>query len=299
MTKIDRWLVATVFVFVLSFAGHVNAADSANIVYLDVPAGRVVIELRPDLAPNTVARFKELVKRGFYNGLTFHRVIDGFMAQGGDPKGDGTGGSGQKLKAEFSQAHHVRGTVSMARASDPDSADSQFFICYASSPNLDGQYTIFGQVTSGMEFIDALKKGDPARSGTVSNPDRIIRARVVDVQEDKDKEARFQTAAQDYRAQAVKPQLPEDARRFKVQAEGAVRDKDFIGAAVLYDQALGIAPWWPEGHFNRALVLAGTDEFSDAIVEMKRYLTLVPDATDARAAQDKIYEWERKAPTAR
>src|SRR5579863_7659472 len=143
--------MARIFALVaaLLFAGGtVSAADLENTLYLDVPAGRVVIEMRPDLAPHHVARIKELVRKGFYDGIAFHRVIPGFMAQTGDPKGDGTGGSGQNLKAEFSQEHHVRGTVSMARAQSPDSADSQFFICFAPAPFLDGKYTIFGQVTS-------------------------------------------------------------------------------------------------------------------------------------------------------
>ncbi len=156
-----------------------SAADPENTIYLDVPKGRVVIELRPDLAPKTVARIKELTRKGFYDGIAFHRVIDGFMAQTGDPKGDGTGGSGQRLKAEFSQAHHVRGTVSMARAQDPNSADSQFFICFAPSSFLNGKYTIFGQVTSGMELVDALKKGSEANNGSVSNPDRIVKMQVA------------------------------------------------------------------------------------------------------------------------
>jgi len=157
----------------------VSAADPENTIYLDVPKGRVVIELRPDLAPKTVARIKELTRKGFYDGIAFHRVIPGFMAQTGDPKGDGTGGSGQNLKAEFSQEHHVRGTVSMARAQSPDSADSQFFICFAPAPFLDGKYTIFGQVTSGMEFVDAIKKGDEANNGAVQNPDRIVKMQVA------------------------------------------------------------------------------------------------------------------------
>jgi peptidylprolyl isomerase len=154
-------------------------ADPENTLYMDLPAGRVVIQLRPDLAPKHVARIKELVRQKFYDGLPFHRVIEGFMAQGGDPKGDGTGGSGQKLQAEFSKEKHVRGTASMARAADPDSADSQFFICLAPAPFLDNQYTIWGQVTSGMEFVDKLKKGERSRDGAVVNPDKIVRVQVA------------------------------------------------------------------------------------------------------------------------
>jgi peptidylprolyl isomerase len=155
------------------------SADLENTLYLDVPAGRVVIALRPDLAPNHVARIKELVRQGFYDGIAFHRVIDGFMAQTGDPRGDGTGGSGQKLKAEFNSGKHVRGTASMARAQSPDSADSQFFICFDDASFLDGKYTVWGEVTSGMEHIDAIKKGDQARNGSVSDPDRIVRMQVA------------------------------------------------------------------------------------------------------------------------
>ena len=144
-----------------------------NTLVLETTQGRVAIAMRPDLAPNHVARIKELVGDGFYDGLVFHRVIDGFMAQTGCPHGTGTGGSGRKLKAEFSKEKHVRGTVSMARAQNPDSADSQFFICFAESPWLNGQYTVWGQVTQGMENVDKIKRGEP-----VSNPDRIISAKL-------------------------------------------------------------------------------------------------------------------------
>ncbi|HVJ51452.1 MAG TPA: peptidylprolyl isomerase [Aliidongia sp.] len=177
MTKILRLFALVAAIFALHLPAQ--AADLENTIYLDVPAGRVVIELRPDLAPHHVARIKELARKGFYDGLAFHRVIPGFMVQGGDPKGDGTGGSGQHLKAEFSAEHHVRGICSMARASDPDSADSQFFIMLGDAPSLDGKYTIWGKVTQGMEFVDKIKKGDEANNGVVFQPDHIIRMQVA------------------------------------------------------------------------------------------------------------------------
>jgi peptidylprolyl isomerase len=166
-------------VIALVFGGKAMAADLENTIYLDVPAGRVVIAMRPDLAPATCAQIKALARRGFYDGLTFHRVIDGFMAQTGDPKGDGTGGSGHPLKAEFSNEPFVRGTVAMARTSDPNSADSQFFIMFAPAPSLDGKYTIWGEVVSGMEYVDQIKKGDPASNGSVANPDKIVKMQVA------------------------------------------------------------------------------------------------------------------------
>jgi len=147
-------------------------------IYLDLKDGRVVIRLRPDLAPNHVKRIKELTRKGFYDGIVFHRVIRGFMAQTGDPTGTGTGGSGQKLKAEFSNAKHLRGTVSMARAQSPDSADSQFFICFDDASFLDGQYTIWGEVIEGMQYVDLIKKG-AGQSGQVTDPDKIIRMQVA------------------------------------------------------------------------------------------------------------------------
>jgi peptidylprolyl isomerase len=157
------------------------AADLENTLYLDLQYGRVVIELRPDLAPNHVARIKELARQGFYDGIVFHRVIPGFMAQTGDPTGTGSGGSGQNIAAEFSQEPHVRGTVSMARTPDPDSADSQFFICFADAAFLDGQYTVWGKVVEGMEFVDQITKGDEANNGLVpeAQRDRIVKMQVA------------------------------------------------------------------------------------------------------------------------
>lgn len=148
-------------------------AETENIV-MELKTGNVVIKLRDDLAPNHVKRIKELVKNGFYDGITFHRVIDGFMAQTGDPLGNGTGGSGQNLNAEFTNEKHTRGTVSMARSQDPNSADSQFFICFGDTPWLDNQYTVWGNVTSGMEHVDAIKKGH-SQTGQVEQPDKIIK----------------------------------------------------------------------------------------------------------------------------
>ncbi len=143
-------------------------------IHLELQDGTVVIKLRPDLAPQHVARISELVRAGFYDGLKFHRVIDGFMAQTGDPLGNGTGGSGQNIPAEFSRQPHIRGTVSMARASDPNSADSQFFIVFGDARFLDGQYTVWGEVQEGMEYVDAIKRGAGA-NGMVSEPDVIVR----------------------------------------------------------------------------------------------------------------------------
>ena len=147
-----------------------------NTLYLDIPHGRVVIELRPDLAPMHVAQIKTLVRKGFYDGTPFHRVIEGFMAQGGDPTGTGTGGSDlDDIRAEFTrEAKFLRGTCGMARSQSPNSANSQFFIMFAPSSHLDGQYTIWGQVTEGMDFVDQLKRGSGG-GGTVSNPDRIVK----------------------------------------------------------------------------------------------------------------------------
>ncbi len=138
-----------------------------NHIKIETEYGDILIELYADTAPNTVANFKALAGKGYYDGLTFHRVIAGFMAQGGDPDGSGMGGPGYKVKAEFNARKHVRGTLAMARSSDPDSAGSQFYICYGDTPHLDGQYTIFGQVTEGMDAVDAVKQGDIMSKVTV------------------------------------------------------------------------------------------------------------------------------------
>jgi len=146
-------------------------AKPEDTMILETTKGKVVIEMRPDLAPGHVARIKELVRDGFYDGIVFHRVIDGFMAQTGCPDGTGTGGSGKKLQAEFNAEPHVRGVCSMARANDPNSGDSQFFIVFDDATFLDKQYTVWGKVTEGMENVDKIKRGEPVR-----DPDKIIKA---------------------------------------------------------------------------------------------------------------------------
>ena len=164
-----------------------NELDLENTIYLDLKDGRVVIKMKPEVAPNHVARIKELTRQGFYDGLVFHRVLEGFMAQTGDPDGanpeiSGSGGSGQNLDAEFSDTPHYKGMVSMARATDPNSADSQFFICLGFSPHLDGEYTLWGEVVKGMRYVDRIKKG--VVSEGMTDPDKIIKMQVAaDVKE--------------------------------------------------------------------------------------------------------------------
>jgi len=159
---------------IMSVNAEAVTPDPENALLLQIKGGTVEIQLRPDLAPNHVARIKELTRKGFYDGIVFHRVIPGFMAQTGDPTGTGMGGSGQKLKAEFNKANFTRGTLGMARANDPNSADSQFFICFKDCSFLNGQYTVFGQVTSGMDFVDQINTGEPPPS-----PDKIISLKVA------------------------------------------------------------------------------------------------------------------------
>lgn len=149
-------------------------ANPEDTLIIETSKGNVVVEMRPDLAPNHVARVKELARQGFYDGVTFHRVIEGFMAQTGDPTGTGAGGSGQKLAAEFNAEPHTRGAVSMARAQSPDSADSQFFICFDDATFLDRKYTVWGRVIEGMENVDQINRGEPP-----ANPDKIVSVKVA------------------------------------------------------------------------------------------------------------------------
>lgn len=165
--------------FAFAKQGEANT-DLKDVVYLDTKDGRIAIKLRSDLAPKHVAQITTLVKQGFYDGIVFHRVIDGFMAQTGDPTGTGMGGSKlPNIPAEFSAAPFRRGTIGMARAQDPNSANSQFFICFKEASFLNNQYTVVGEVISGMEIVDKIKKGDPAQNGTVKNPDKIVKMQMA------------------------------------------------------------------------------------------------------------------------
>ena len=173
-----RFVLALALVCLAPIAAH--AGDPENTVIMELKDGKVEITLRPDLAPEHVKRFKTLIREGFYDGVVFHRVIPGFMAQSGDPTGTGMGGSSYPdLKAEFSNENYVRGTLGAARSQDPDSANSQFFIMFAPAPHLNGQYTVFGEVTKGMEIVDKIKKGSSSNNGQVTDPDRIIKMTIA------------------------------------------------------------------------------------------------------------------------
>ncbi len=191
----QKLLTILIVIGTLLMTSTANAADAENTLHLELKDGRVVIEMYPEKAPGHVARIKELVRDKFYDGIVFHRVIEGFMAQTGDPDGNGTGGSGQKLKAEFNDVSHTRGVVSMARSASPDSADSQWFIVFDNATFLDKQYTAWGKVIEGMEYVDRIKKGDSARNGEVIDPDKIITLTVA-ADAEKAKPAEAAAAAQ-------------------------------------------------------------------------------------------------------
>ena len=174
MLKFLKLIFHTFLIFVV----YGVQANEPEILHMVLEKGVVKIQTFPNKAPKTVKRIIELAESGFYDGLTFHRVISGFMAQGGDPSGNGTGGSGQNIKAEFNDIKHERGIVSMARANDPDSADSQFFICYDSHPFLDGKYTVWGKVIEGMNLIDRIPEGRGQNGQVLSNATKIITIRV-------------------------------------------------------------------------------------------------------------------------
>ena len=164
----------------LAEGAFAQTADPQNTLVLETKRGKVIIKLRPDLAPKHVAQIKALVARKFYDGIVFHRVIPGFMAQTGDPTGTGEGGSDlPNLPAEFTPTPFKRGTLGMARTNDPDSANSQFFICFGDAPFLNGKYTVFGEVTSGMDVVDKIKAGTEANNGMVSDPDKIVQLRLA------------------------------------------------------------------------------------------------------------------------
>lgn len=184
MRTLQRFLLLT-GLLMTSFASAANAQpDPENVLIMETQHGTVVIEMLPELAPNHVNRIRELTREGFYDGIVFHRVMDGFMAQTGDPTGTGTGGSGKKIGAEFSQEPFVRGVVGMARAQDPNSADSQFFIVFDDAQFLNGNYTVWGKVIEGMDAVDKIKKAPAGRqSGQVDDPDHIVSMKVqADVQ---------------------------------------------------------------------------------------------------------------------
>jgi peptidylprolyl isomerase len=180
MTFNRRDVLALSAAMLAASSAFAEDSDPQNTLILETKHGKIVIKLRPDLAPKHVAQIKVLVAKKFYDGLVFHRVIAGFMAQTGDPKGTGAGGSDlPDIPAEFTQTSFKRGTLGMARAEDPNSANSQFFICLADASFLDGKYTVFGEVTSGMDVVDKIKKGDQANNGAVSDPDKMLKLRLA------------------------------------------------------------------------------------------------------------------------
>lgn len=239
-------------------AAEQATADPENMLYVDLVYGRVVIHMRPDLAPKHVERIKYLVRNGFYDGVLFHRVIAGFMAQTGDPKGTGTGGSGRTLAAEFTRTPQVRGVVSMARTSDKDSADSQWFIVLGDSRSaLDGKYTAWGEVISGMEFVDMIHKGDSGRDGKVANPDRLVRMQVA---ADADRASTAKAADPDL---LKAPDAAADAKNF-AGAEFRCGTL-FTGAGVTSRSVL--AQMWVQGYLAGSYKAQNKLTFADASLD--------------------------------
>jgi len=180
MKRIFLSLLCILTIGAFSTIAQAAGIDKENTLYLDLKDGRVVIQMRPDLAPRHVAQIKKLTRAGFYDGIVFHRVIRGFMAQTGDPTGTGMGGSEEPdLRAEYSNEPHIKGTLSMARSQSPNSANSQFFIVFKRAAHLDADYTVWGQVVEGMKFVNKIKKGSSSNGGKVTNPDKIIKMRVA------------------------------------------------------------------------------------------------------------------------
>jgi peptidylprolyl isomerase len=203
--------------------------DKDNTLILTTKHGKVVIRLRPDLAPKTVAQIKTLVKRKFYDGIVFHRVIPGFMAQTGDPTGTGAGGSDlPNVPAEFTPSHFRRGTLGMARSSEPNSGNSQFFICFDDVGSLDGKYTVFGEVTSGMDVVDKIKAGTTDNNGAVDHPDKIVTLRLASDVKPKADDA---TKADDAESSGDKPKAKPKPKPKKTPASDATPAPDAPAAA--------------------------------------------------------------------
>ena len=297
----------------LSAVAADQPAKSANPrVRMTTSLGVVEIELDARRARGTVANFLGYVDSGFYNGTIFHRVIPGFMIQGG---GFGAGMQEKKTGVPIQNEadnglKNVAGTIAMARTNDPHSASAQFFINTVDNASLDHRgknpqgwgYAVFGKVTKGMGVVKKIEAVQTSNAGAHQNvpvKDVVItRMEVTKGMVDPAQEAAFERAAQSYRSAKVKPLLPEEAVKYKVQAELAVQQKRFDDAVDLYDQALGIAPWWPAGHYNRGLILGELQDYQGGIRALQKYLKLEPGASNARAVQLKIYQWESLVPRA-
>lgn len=298
------------FFAALLWSGCAAAAGADPMVRMETNMGAIEIELDPARAPATVANFLRYARSGFYDGTLFHRVIPGFMIQGGGlVSGMRQKPTGVPIKNEAGNGlKNLAGTVAMARTSDPNSATAQFFINTADNAFLDHRdetlqgwgYCVFGKVVAGMDAVRRIEAVPTRTVGPFQNvPATDVVIEKVEVLNDESSEiddARFAAIAEKYRSADPKPAVTEDMRRLNVMALTAVREKRFFDALHAYDEGLKLAPWWPEAHFNKAMILGELHRYGEAIRDMKRYLQLVPNAPNARAAQDKIYEWESKPP---